>query len=247
MIVGTAGWSVPASDRAAFPADGSALERYAQRFRGVEINSSFHRRHRPATWTRWAQSVPSDFRFSVKLPKTISHERGLIDCAALLDAFLDETRGLGDKLAVFLLQLPPRLAFDATVASAFFGAFAERTGGSLVCEPRHPSWFDPIVDELLDRHRVARVAADPARVDAAGAPGGWRGMQYWRLHGSPHMYRSPYGLDRLQSYAARMAGQSSWCVFDNTAASAATGDALALLSLVESLSSSTADRGNSSA
>ena len=85
---------------------------------------------------------------------------------------------------------------------------------------------------------VPRVAADPANVPAAGQPGGWRGLSYRRLHGSPVMYRSAYGAERLRSYADAIAadiaaGRTSWCMFDNTAASAALGDALALARSLE--------------
>ena len=111
-VVGTAGWGI-SSAADAFGAGESALARYATRFAGVEINSSFHRPHRPTTWTRWAESVPADFRFAVKLPKTITHERKLADCADLAQRFLDEASGLGPKLALLLVQLPPKLAFDA--------------------------------------------------------------------------------------------------------------------------------------
>src|SRR3954471_23178443 len=72
--IGTAGWSIPRDVADRFLADGSALERYASRFPVAEINSSFHRSHRPSTWERWAESVPADFRFSVKVPKTITHQ-----------------------------------------------------------------------------------------------------------------------------------------------------------------------------
>lgn len=72
-IVGTAGWSIARSDAHGFPAAGTALERYARVFGGVEINSSFHRAHRPSTWAKWAACVPAGFRFAVKIPKTITH------------------------------------------------------------------------------------------------------------------------------------------------------------------------------
>src|SRR5690242_3038189 len=103
-VVGTAGWSL-SREAPAFGAGDSALARYATRFAGVEINSSFHRPHRPTTWTRWAESVPADFRFAVKLPKTITHVRKLAGCADLIAPFLEETGGLGPKLAVLLVQL----------------------------------------------------------------------------------------------------------------------------------------------
>lgn len=236
LTIGTAGWSIPAKDRDAFPAVGTALQRYAARFAGVEINSSFHRPHRVATWARWADSVPDDFRFAAKLPKTITHLQKLVDCEALLDTFLAETGGLGAKLAVLLVQLPPKLSFEDGTAAAFFAALRQRTSAALACEPRHPSWFEAPADALLQSFEVARVAADPAILPVAACPGGWRGLSYWRLHGSPAMYRSPYGPERLAGYAAQLsqernAGRDVWCMFDNTASSAATGDALLLADL----------------
>lgn len=213
------------------------MHRYSQLFDGVEINSSFHRRHRQSTWARWAASVPPNFRFSVKLPKEISHVRRLIDCDALLDAFFDEIVALGDRLAILLLQLPPKLSFDPAVAAPFLAALAGRASARIACEPRHPSWFDPTPDALLASLGIARVAADPAPVAAAAVPGGWRGLSYWRLHGSPLIYRSAYGPDRLSGHAQLLradmaAGRSAWCIFDNTASSAATGDALTLAALL---------------
>jgi uncharacterized protein YecE (DUF72 family) len=233
IVVGTAGWSIPSSDRDAFGAGESALARYATRFAGVEVNSSFHRPHRRATWQRWADSVPQGFRFAVKIPKTISHERKLVDCGDVVAGFLDQVGGLGDKLAVLLLQLPPKLAFDPLVAEPFLTALAASSPAGLVCEPRHASWFESAPDALLTRLRIARVAADPAIAPVAALPGGWRGLGYWRLHGSPRLYRSSYDDGRLDRYAARLsaeraAGRPAWCIFDNTAASAAVGDALGL-------------------
>jgi uncharacterized protein YecE (DUF72 family) len=241
-VIGTAGWSIPANDRASFPDagpdSGTALQRYASVMRGVEVNSSFHRPHRRSTWERWAGSVPEDFRFAAKMPKTISHDLRLQDAVAPLERFLDEVSGLGGKLAVLLLQLPPSLVFDAATASRFLDDVTRRTDTRVVCEPRHASWFELEADAFLVDHTVARVAADPARVPAAASPGGWRGMTYRRLHGSPDMYRSAYGAGRLRDYASaierdRAEGRATWCMFDNTAASAALGDALLLSRLID--------------
>jgi uncharacterized protein YecE (DUF72 family) len=235
VTIGTAGWSIPATDAAQFPAEGSALERYAARFGGLEINSSFHRPHRASTWERWGASVPAAFRFSVKIPKTITHQRKLADAGDLLSAHLADSAPLGDKLAVHLVQLPPSLAFDPAVAEPFFELLAGASPAAIACEPRHPSWFEPEAGALLERCRVARVAADPARVPLAAEPGGWRGLTYFRLHGSPVMYRSSYRDGRLEAYVAaiRAAPGPAWCIFDNTASSLAAGDALALMALLE--------------
>jgi uncharacterized protein YecE (DUF72 family) len=231
--IGTAGWSIPRKDAEAFRGEGSSLERYASRFDASEINSSFHRPHRGATWERWRDSVPAEFRFSVKLPKQITHQLRLIGCSEPLGAFIEQASGLGEKLGVLLVQLPPKLEFDEKLVTAFFVELAARSPARIACEPRHPSWFTPAASDLLQRLRVARVAADPAICDDAAIPGGWTGLSYWRLHGSPVVYRSSY-QDRIAAYVQRLqadalAGNETWCIFDNTASSAATSDALALM------------------
>ena len=124
---------------------------------------------------------------------------------------------------------------DAAVAGRFFAALAASTPAAIACEPRHPSWFAPPADGLLAAHAVARVAADPAICEAARHPGGAAELAYWRLHGSPRMYRSSYA-DRLPDYA-RLVAQAAperevWCIFDNTASSAAARDALELSDLL---------------
>lgn len=234
-LIGTAGWSIAAREADAFPGEGTSLERYSARFACAEINSSFHRSHRAETWERWAASVPAGFRFSVKLSKVITHEQRLVGCEALLDGFLAEAARLGTKLAVILVQLPPSLAFDRLIAAAFFSALRDRSPSRIAFEPRHASWFEEEADQLLEAQEVARVAADPARVPAAATPGGWRGLSYYRLHGSPVAYRSSYDDGRLEAYAAQLqedTAETIWCIFDNTASSAATGDALKLRALL---------------
>lgn len=233
LHIGTAGWVLPRADHDAFPPDGSHLERYAARFAGVEINSSFYRAHRRAVYQRWAASVPGSFRFAVKVPRAITHDQRLIATDVLLDVFMEEVTGLGEHLGPLLVQLPPSLAFEAERDDAFFDALRAVHGGMVACEPRHPSWFTSDAHALLVRHGVARVAADPACVPDAALPGGSPALVYHRLHGSPRMYYSSYTAERLTSLertvrAHAASGASTWCMFDNTARGAATGNALAL-------------------
>ncbi len=213
-----------------FPAAGSQLERYATRFGAVEINSTFYRPHRPQTYHRWAAVTPKDFRFAVKAPKTITHERRLADCGSLVQAFLDQVGWLGDRLGPILVQLPPSLAFDPGVAASFFTNLRGRFSGPVACEPRHSSWFEPAADQLLAAHRIARVAADPARDPRAATPAGWPDFAYVRLHGSPRIYYSAYGPERLAALARTIGRRAAetWIIFDNTALGAASEDALAL-------------------
>jgi uncharacterized protein YecE (DUF72 family) len=233
-LIGCAGWSLPRAAWPQFASAGTHLQRYASRFAAVEINSSFYRPHRPATYARWAASVPDNFRFAVKMPRRITHELRLRRTAEALSGFLAEVGALQHRLGCLLVQLPPSLAFDPAVAQAFFAALRHDFAGWVACEPRHPSWFSAEADALLTTYQVARVAADPAPVPAAAAPGGWDGLVYYRWHGSPTMYYSAYGaadLDRLaQSLAAAARnGAPVWCIFDNTAEGAAITNALALL------------------
>ena len=236
LRIGVAGWAIPRPSAAAFPASGSGLERYASRFNAVEVNSTFYRSHRPATLQRWAAVTPRDFRFAVKLSRAITHEARLVDTAPLVEAFVSAMTILGAKLGPILVQLPPSLAFEPTVADRFFGHMREVFGGAIVCEPRHQTWFDQPADRLLAAHRIARVVADPAPDPRASQPGGWQGVAYWRLHGSPQTYVSAYQDPALAALARtlRLSGaREAWCVFDNTARGAAAGNALRLQGLLE--------------
>ncbi|HEU4700267.1 MAG TPA: DUF72 domain-containing protein [Gemmatimonadales bacterium] len=234
--VGTAGWSVPAPHAEHFPVVGSHLERYALALPAVEINTAFYRDHRRATYERWAATVPAEFRFAVKVPRRLTHEARLGAPPAELHAFLDGVEGLGGKLGVLLVQLPPSLALDERVAWRFLEALRARWPGGTACEPRHPSWFTPAGQRLLEEFHVARVAADPAVVPEAGEPGGWPGLRYWRLHGSPAMYHSAYDAAFLAALAERLRRETPaadvWCIFDNTAEFHAAVNALALHALL---------------
>ena len=232
--VGCAGWAIPKAHTSEFPPDGSHLQRYAARFSAVEINSSFYRPHRPTTWSRWAESVPDEFRFSAKVPKTITHKQRLSDAAPLLDTFLAEVTCLEPKLGCLIVQLPPSLVHDTPTVASFFEYFRSRYEGPVVVEPRHPSWFTPVVAARLYALRIGQVAADPAVVPEAAEPAGWPGIVYVRLHGSPEIYYSNYDEAYLDRLAARMReygtrAHETWCIFDNTARFAATPNALSLL------------------
>jgi uncharacterized protein YecE (DUF72 family) len=228
--IGTAGWTVPRNHAERFPTEGSGLGRYAARLNCAEINSTFYRPHRRSTFERWVATTPDDFAFAVKAPRELTHNRKLVDPAEPLARFLEEVAALGAKLGPILVQLPPSLAFEADTARAFFDHWRLSFSGPTVLEPRHASWFEPDADALLVEFAIARVAADPARVPAASHPGGWPGLRYWRLHGSPRMYSSTYEAAWLDALAAEIAAAHTpaWCVFDNTMHGWAAANALDL-------------------
>lgn len=235
--MGTAGWGISARYKDDFPRSGSHLERYAERLPIVEIDTSFYKPHRRETYERWARSVPGHFRFAVKTPKTMTHERRLVGCDDLLESFLRQVEGLGSKLSVLLVQLPPSLLFEADVAQSFFDLLRSRTDARLTCEPRHPSWFDAEAEALLARCHVARVAADPAPVPEAAVPGGWSGLAYFRWHGVPRVYYSDYDAESIGRIGGLVdvsaaSGAEVWCIFDNTAEGNALGNAIAVDAMI---------------
>jgi uncharacterized protein YecE (DUF72 family) len=227
--IGTAGWSIPRAAASRFGSAGTHLERYARRLDCAEINSSFHRPHAFATYAKWRDSTPPAFRFAVKIPRTITHDLKLQRAREPFIAFLGQTDGLAEKRGPLLLQLPPSLNFDGPVVTRFLNMVRRVYAGPIVCEPRHATWFSPLVASLLERYRISRVAADPPRVPDATTPGGWARVAYFRLHGSPRTYWSRYEKDAIAALASTIgristAGQV-WCVFDNTASGAAIENA----------------------
>lgn len=240
IYIGCAGWSLRKEHGDLFSNCGSQLERYATRFDAVEINSSFYRPHRLATYERWAASTPPPFRFAVKLPKQITHLNRLLDSTDAIARFASETGGLRAKLGVVLVQLPPSLAFDGDVAATFFQQLTAAFRCPIVCEPRHASWFEPSAEAVLAEHRIGRVAADPPAAPAGAMPLTANGLVYYRWHGSPHVYYSSYDRGALVDLSQRLTRSitdslDAWIIFDNTALGAATLNALDLRNQLRSV------------
>ena len=237
IYIATASWSLRKEQAAEFQAEGSHLERYAARFNGVEINTSFYRPHRTKTYERWAVSTPAHFRFAVKVPKQITHVARLGDTQSEVEEFGDQVAGLGDKLGGVLVQLPPSLAFDLKHVEPFFTHLQRAIPAPIFCEPRHKTWFTAEINALLVSWHIHRVAVDPAVNPSAEIPGGAPDRTYFRWHGSPQMYYSNYDSDALAALANKIrsiaaGGQDIWCVFDNTADGYAIPNALALQKLI---------------
>lgn len=233
IYVGTAHWNIPKEYKASFSIEGSHLERYAQVFRAVEINSSFYKPHLPKTYARWANSVPDDFRFAVKIPKLITHEKRMVQIEEEWKSFFSQVSCLKNKLAVLLVQLPPKVTFDFKIASNFFRRMRGDFSEDIVCEPRHRSWFEVEADELFKDYSIGRVAADPPILQNRFLSGGSEKIIYYRLHGSPEMYSSAYPEKFLEELALKIIQQSNegsriWTIFDNTALGYATENAMYL-------------------
>lgn len=228
IIVATASWSIPPEARDLFPLAGTHLERYSQKLNGVEINSSFYRHHQAKTYARWRSCTPETFRFSVKLAKLFTHEQKLCCAGAELGAALTDILFLGEKLSVLLVQLPPSLALNIEVAADFFSRVRSHYTGPIALEPRHISWNSESARNLYAQWNLTRVLTDPEPIPNLVTPSS---LVYYRLHGSPQIYKSDYTSQRLEDYSQQLKNRALtsehiWCVFDNTTFGHATPNAL---------------------
>src|SRR3954462_5770520 len=132
LYIGCAGWTIPARFSSDFPTAGSHLEGYARVLPASQINTTFYRPHRAATWERWANAVQADFRFAVKAPRTITHERSFSGAKGDLVRFFDQVLCLGRKLGPILFQTPPKLVLDAKVTAKFFTVLRAMYSGQVV-------------------------------------------------------------------------------------------------------------------
>ena len=236
VLVGTSGWSLSRELAPGSSPELSGLERYAEYFNAVEVNSTFYRLPQPDTIRRWCDATPAEFRFAVKVPRSITHEARLAGVERELEAFCVLCARFEARLGPLLVQLPPSFPFEPALAAHFFEVLAQQSDARIVLEPRHLTWFTADAERLLTEHGIGRVAADPACCEAAQSPLRSRGVTYFRWHGSPRKYFSAYLPESISVLAdailrARTSGGARgevYCFLDNTALGAASVNALSL-------------------
>jgi uncharacterized protein YecE (DUF72 family) len=145
VLLGTCGWSYAEWEGIFYPQRQGKLKQYASIFPTAEIDSTFYRLLEPGTVLGWVRQTSQDFKFSAKLPQTITHkkapdvERGIVTD---VNQFLETMKSLTDagKLACVLVQVPPFLRFNAERLEAFLLILPERP--SFAVEFRHSSWLN---------------------------------------------------------------------------------------------------------
>ena len=207
---------------------------YSQHFRTLELNVTFYRFPQLSFLEKWYTQSPPDFRFAVKAPKLITHYKQFNNVQQLLGDFYDVTgRGLLEKLGPILFQLPPRLAYDrnrlARILDSLDPSFIN------VLEFRHPSWWQPEVYDELAGHNVAFCGqSHPQLPDTVIAT---TPVLYYRFHGVPDLYRSPYSEDFLRRIATKVqqnsAVEEGYLFFNNDIDASAIGNARQMRALIE--------------
>ena len=225
---GTSGLVLPVPNKAAFPEgfrDQPRLTYYASLFNSLEINSSFYKVPMPATFEKWAATVPEDFQFTVKLGRHITHEKDFVFNPIDIDNFMAAANRLGTKKGCLLIQLPPGIhnsKQNTEYLEVLLGRILQSDpthSWKLAVEFRHSSWYKKGIYHLLDAFWASIVLQDmPA--SAIATPND-NGFIYIRFHGPAGDYKGGYAADYLQAYAKRMngwltEGKDVYVYFNNT-------------------------------
>jgi uncharacterized protein YecE (DUF72 family) len=202
ILIGTSGFSYPAWRGGFYPEKMPAdkmLAYYAERLAAVEINNTFYRMPSSEVLERWAGETPPGFRFTLKSPRQITHDRRLVDVASALERLAGAARGLGDKLGPVLFQLPPFFRKDLPRLDEFLAALP--AGLSAALEFRHQSWFADDVYACLRARGVALCVAESEDLETPlEATASWG---YLRLR------RQDYDDAAIARWAARL-GTQGW-------------------------------------
>lgn len=225
MYVGTASWTIPKIEIESFPLEGTHLERYSKILNAVEINTSFYKDHLPKSYEKWAAITPPEFKFSVKLNQRFTHvceDVSTID----LSSCLETISHLEDKWRVLLVQFPAGKNFHEAGMNKMYKIIRKRFDGIVALEPRNLTWTSKESLKLMNEYNITKVTADPEK-----CPGIDIGKEkYFRLHGSPEIYRSNYSDEYLEDLYLEISKlpHEVWCIFDNTTFGHATTNALTL-------------------
>jgi len=177
--VGIGGWSYAPWRDNFYPTglvQRQELEYASRRLGTIEINSTFYRTQKPATYARWAAQTPEDFVFAVKAPHYVTQRGALADAGDAANRFL--TGGLaelGRRLGPVLWQLAPTRPFDADELHSFLDALPDVLDGRPLrhaLEVRHESFRDPGFIALARQRGIATVFTDsrdhPSLADITG-------------------------------------------------------------------------------
>jgi uncharacterized protein YecE (DUF72 family) len=140
-----------------FPAT-EMLRYYAERFPTVEINNTFYRMPAESMLKQWAEQVPDQFTFTLKVPRRITHDKRLREAESNVAEFLRRAGALGNKLGVLLFQLPPYLRKDLPRLLDFIGLLP--SDKRFAFEFRHASWQDDGVYEALRSRSIMFCVTD---------------------------------------------------------------------------------------
>lgn len=201
------------------------FEYYCTRFNTLELNTTFYRFPTIDMLKKWYDKSPGDFKFSVKVPRLITHYKQLKDTQKLLNDFYTSIDiGLKEKLGAVLFQLPAKIIYS----EEFLQRIIENINENFinVFEFRNASWWNENVVAQLSKYHISFCGISiknlPAEISANTS------TIYYRFHGIEKIYFSEYSFEEMKYFAETL--QTSMCktayiYFNNTATIAAIHNA----------------------
>lgn len=172
------------------------FEYYCRYFNTLELNVTFYRFPDLSVFKGWYQRSTPGFSFSVKAPRLITHYKKLNECEELIDHFYKTVKeGLKEKMGCLLFQFPPRFAYTPEHLDKIIDNLDPEFPN--VVEFRHSSWWNKKVYQRLKKNKISFSGmSHPLLPDniVQNSP-----LLYYRMHGVPQLYQSPYSVDFLKT------------------------------------------------
>lgn len=207
---------------------------YCQHFNTLELNVTFYRFPQLKTLQGWHQKSPPHFLFAVKAPRTITHIKKFTDVKTILTEFYDVvTLGLEEKLGPVLFQLPPKFEYSQERLHNILDHLNPAYNN--VIEFRNSSWWRQDVMDELGKHNITFCGVSYPGINdevVINTP-----QLYYRFHGVPKLFYSAYDNAFLESRVHDITEndtvQNAFLYFNNTASSAALGNARFVQELIK--------------
>jgi uncharacterized protein YecE (DUF72 family) len=225
FFCGTSNITLP-GNKTTFPPEfqnRSRLEYYSSLFNSLEINNSFYKIPLAKTFARWGSEVGTDFLFTVKLWKGITHNKGLNYDPRDISSFMNAAAAIGDRKGCLLIQLPKSITVELQPQ---FGRLlndiksADSVRWRLAIEFRHPGWYTHTNLAMLDRVGASLVQHDMPGSEPVMLNDG-ADFVLMRFHGEKGDYRGSYPQPLLEARAAEIikwlqSGKDVFAYFNNT-------------------------------
>ncbi len=227
FYAGTSGLLLPVPNKLFYPGefrDKTRLTYYGSLFNSIEINSSFYKVPMASTVARWATEVPENFRFTFKLHRGITHQKGLIFNPAEISSFMKTISAVGNKKGCLLIQLPPSIKIgDKNQLLKLLEIIKDSNatdGWGLSIEFRDNSWYTESIYDLMSKLGIAIVIHDMPKSKTPSKEES-QTIVYIRFHGPAGDYRGSYEYELLQHYRQNICswlkeGKQVFLYFNNT-------------------------------
>lgn len=240
ILLGTCGWSYQEWVGMFYPNNRVAkLPFYGKVFETVEVDSSFYRMPSKSMAAGWARATGPSFKFSLKVPKTITHDRRLVDAEQGFLAFLEVIKPLekAGKLGCLLVQLPPSFEYgERRSLESFMELFPRHLHFAI--EFRHESWDRQETWDLLNEHGVANTVTD-SPIEFLSKPivtAETHAYVRWHGRGKPTWFDYTYSEQELEPWVRKVNDiaskvQTLYAYFNNHYHSSAPVNALQFLEM----------------